>query len=35
MEVGPWKGHDMDVRGKKGWDDKRIRKEFTKYANEA
>lgn len=35
MDVGPWKGHDMDVRSKKGWDDKRIRKEFTKYVNEA
>ena len=35
MDVGPWKGHDMDVRGKKGWDDNRIRKEFTKYANDA
>ena len=35
MDVGPWKGHDMDVRGKKGWNDERIRKEFTQYAVEA
>lgn len=32
LGTGPMKNHDMDVRGKKGWNDERIRKEFTKYA---
>ena len=35
MNIGPEKGHDMDVRGKRGWDNDRIRKEFTKYARDA